>query len=121
LEISATHIIDFEEMVNQKIRSNGTLKQWRATEKKLKEFISHKFKRQDLELSRIEYSFASKFYDYLTFKRIPKLGEAAAMKQISNTKQLLTTAETNKYIKKNQLKNSNVAVKNPKFHLWKSS
>ncbi len=43
LEFSAKHIMEFAGMVKREIWSNETLKQWRATENKLKEFITVEF------------------------------------------------------------------------------
>jgi hypothetical protein len=87
-------------MVDKKLRSKETLKQWKATKKKLVEFIAYQFKKSDFDLSDINYSFAAKFYKYLTLKRTILLKEAAAMKQIKNTKQILSIAETNNWIEK---------------------
>ena len=57
-----------------------------------------RIKKEDVALSSIEYSFAPKFHRYLTVTRVEKLGDAAAMKQIKNTKQIFGIAVSNNYI-----------------------
>lgn len=115
LELSANHIIEFEEMVKREIRSKETLKQWRATENKLREFITVEFDVKDIPLKDIEYSFALKLFKYLTIKRKVKLGESAAMKQIKNTKQLLSIAETNNWIFKNPIEKFKCGSEDPEI------
>lgn len=115
LELASIHITEFTEMVESGKRSPETLKQWKATEKKLNEFIPYEFKRQDLLLSEIEYSFAQKFYRYLTVKRIKKLNSAAAMKQIKNTKQLLNVAEANDWVVKNPIEKFRCGSEDPEI------
>lgn len=115
LKLSANHIVEFEEMVKREIRSKETLKQWRATENKLREFITVEFNVRDIPLKDIEYSFALKFFKYLTIKRKVKLGESAAMKQIKNTKQLLSIAETNNWISKNPIEKFKCGSEDPEI------
>lgn len=56
-----------------------------------------------MDLSDIEYSFAHNFYNYLTIEREVLLQEAAAKKQIKNLKQLLSLAETSRWVEKNPI------------------
>lgn len=113
IELSAHHILEFEELVRLKKRSAETLKQWRATQNKLKEFLLFEYKKEDVAFSSIEYSFAPKFHRYLTVTRVEKLGEAAAMKQIKNTKQILNIAVSNNYIQKNPIENFKCGAEEP--------
>lgn len=101
LELTEIHIKDFSDLVEKELRSKETLKQWKATQKKIAEFLKFEFKVTDLSLSAIEYSFAQKFYKYLAVKRTPVLKDAATMKQIKNLKQILNIAEANLWILKN--------------------
>lgn len=103
LQVADKHIANFEAMVNKGIRSKETLKQWRATRKKIKEFLTASFDCLDCNLSDIEFSFATKFNNYLTIERKKILGEAAAKKQIKNLKEILTFAETSAWISKNPI------------------
>lgn len=103
LELTEIHIKDFSELVEKKLRSKETLKQWKATQKKITEFLKFEFRVNDITLSSIEYSFAQKFYKYLAVKRTPALKDAATMKQIKNLKQILNIAEANLWILKNPI------------------
>ncbi|HEX5553182.1 MAG TPA: phage integrase SAM-like domain-containing protein [Chitinophagaceae bacterium] len=67
------------------------------------EFVKFEFGQNDLDVSEIEYSFATKFHKYLTIEREKVLQEAAAKKQIKNTKQLLSMAESNNFVSKNPI------------------
>jgi len=103
LQMADMQIKEFSIMVDKKLRSNETLKQWRSTRKKIVEFIRFEYGQDDLDISCIDYSFATKFYKYLTVDRKKILQEAAAKKQLKNTKQLLTLAESNNLLGKNPI------------------
>ena len=103
LQVADMHIRDFTKMVEKELRSYETLKQWKATRKKIVEFLQFEYSTEDIAVSEIEYSFATKFYKYLTVDRETVLQEAAAKKQIKNTKQLLTLAESNNLMDKNPI------------------
>jgi site-specific recombinase XerD len=103
LQISDLHVANFKKMVDKKLRSPETLKQWNATRKKIEEFLIVHFKLKDMDLNSIEFSFAVKFYNYLTVDRKKVIGEAAAKKQIKNLKEILTVAETNNWVLKNPI------------------
>ncbi|MDN3579648.1 site-specific integrase [Mucilaginibacter flavus] len=103
LQVTDLHISNFKKMVDKKLRSGETLKQWNATRKKIEEFLVTHFRIKDMDLEAIDYSFAVKFYNYLTIDREKVLGEAAAKKQIKNTKEILTFAETSTWILKNPI------------------
>lgn len=103
LQLTEKYIADFQTMVTKGLRSAQTLRQWRATYNKIQEFVQHEYLKEDIEVNEIEYSFASRFYRYLTIEREKVIGEAAAKKQIKNTKQILTLAESEGYIEKNPI------------------
>jgi len=103
LEVADKQVSEFEEMVRKTLRSAETFRQWRPTRRKIEEFIRHQFKTKVLELSRIEFSFAQKFYTYLTVKRKVRLQDATAKKQLKNTRQILSPAEANGCIPKNPI------------------
>jgi len=103
LQVSDVHIANFKKMVDKKLRSPETLKQWNATRKKIEEFLVTQFHLKDIELAAIEHSFAVKFYNYLTIDREKILGEAAAKKQVKNLKEILTFAETSNWVTKNPI------------------
>ncbi|WP_231427700.1 site-specific integrase [Pedobacter sp. Leaf250] len=103
LELSEYHLAEFAELAAIGQHSKATLRQWRSSQRKLKEFISFEFKCSDLLLSEIEFSFAQKLFRYLTIKRLKKLKAAAANKQIKNAKKLLNLAEANGWLLKNPI------------------
>ena len=79
-------IKSFAKKVKKGLRSEGTLRQWRSTKRKVESFIIHEFKRNDINLSEIKYSFAESFYEYLTVEVDNPLSEATAKKHIKKTK-----------------------------------
>lgn len=103
LELTERYIGDFQKMVGKGLRSEQTLRQWRATRNKIQEFIEYEYRIDDIELKDVENSFATKFYRYLTIERERVLQEAAAKKQIKNTKQILTLAESEGFIEHNPI------------------
>ncbi len=115
LEVAELQVSEFSEMVDKKLRSKETLKQWKATKKKLTEFVRYAFKSKDIALVEIEYVFAQKFYNYLTLKRNPALKEAAAMKQVKNVKQILNLAETNSWLPKNPIDKFKCGAEEPEI------
>lgn len=50
LQVSDLHIANFKKMVDKKLRSGETLKQWNATRNKIEEFLIAQFKLKDLDL-----------------------------------------------------------------------
>ncbi|TKC01564.1 site-specific integrase [Pedobacter cryotolerans] len=116
LELTNIHINDFAELVEKKLRSKETLKQWKATKKKIVEFLKFEFKANDIELAAIEYSFAQKFYKFLAVKRVPTLKDPAAMKQIKNLKQILNIAEANLWIAKNPIQKFKCGSEDPEIN-----
>ncbi|MBB5645711.1 site-specific integrase [Pedobacter cryoconitis] len=115
LELASLHIECFTLLVEKNQRSKETLKQWKSTKKKIAEFITYTFKSKDLELSEIDQSFAHKFYTFLIVKRKPSIQQAAAMKQIKNTKQLLNIAENNKWIISNPIEKFRCGSEEPEI------
>jgi len=103
LQASDQHIANFNKLVDKKLRSGETLKQWNGTRKKIEEFLVYHFQLRDMELGALDYAFAVKFYNYLTIDRVKVLGEAAAKKQVKNLKEILTFAETSTWILRNPI------------------
>ncbi|MEH3112588.1 site-specific integrase [Pedobacter terrae] len=115
LELVDFHIKEFERLVEKSLRSKETLKQWKATKNKILEFLQVEFKVNDMDLSDVEYSFAQKLYNYLVLKRCPTLGDAAAMKQIKNLKQILNIAEANQWLLKNPIEKFKCGSEDPEI------
>ena len=68
LQVSDLHIANFKKMVDKGLRSGETLKQWNATRKKIEEFLVEQYQLIDMDLGSIDFSFAVKFYNYLTLE-----------------------------------------------------
>lgn len=126
-------IKEFEKKTNKPIdstekRSKETLKQWNSTRTKLIEYLNYRHtgekpfisrkqqrnkeqqktyiqdgKQYDIALSEIKPVFAEEFITYLTEDRTIKIGEAAANKQLKNTKQVFTYAVTKSRLQVNPL------------------
>lgn len=81
-------ITKFEEKVNKKKRSAGTLKCWRCLRRKLEPFIKHEYRRSDLNLKDIRFAFAEDFLDYLMLTDANEIDSNTAMKYVKTTKQV---------------------------------
>ncbi|QNK64101.1 site-specific integrase [Pedobacter sp. PAMC26386] len=115
LELADLQIKEFSDLVEKKLRSPETLKQWKATKNKIAEFLLYQKKINDMELIDIKYCFAQDFLTFLTVKRSSVLGEAAAMKQIKSTKQILKLAETCGWITKNPIEKFRCGADEPEI------
>jgi len=80
LQVADMNINSLVKMVNKNLRSNETLKRWKATRKKIETFIREVYRDIHLKIDEIDYTFATKFYNYLTIEREPLLSEASAKK-----------------------------------------
>ncbi|QNK63922.1 phage integrase SAM-like domain-containing protein [Pedobacter sp. PAMC26386] len=76
MELADLQIKEFSDLVEKKLRSSETLKQWKATKNKIAESLLYQYKINDMELGDVNYSFAQDFLTFLTVKRIPAVGEA---------------------------------------------
>jgi hypothetical protein len=59
----------FAVLVKAAERSENTLKRWRTTKRKIREFLKYKFKKRDVPLSAIKYSHANDFLHFLLTKQ----------------------------------------------------
>lgn len=115
LMVADQFIKDFKELAEKGKRSFETLKQWRATRKKIVEFARYQYRKNDIVLSEITPAFGQNLYRYLTIKREDflkhekdkrrsgNLEEPAAKKQMKNVKQLLQLATDLGYIANNPI------------------
>lgn len=81
----------FAALVKVKQRSGNTLKRWRVTKGKLRQFLQFKFGKWDIPISTFKYSHADDFLHYLLTKH--GIVKNTAMKYLKNTKELLKIAE----------------------------
>lgn len=98
------YIATFASRVEKNLASDGTLRHWRSTRKKVQEFLRAHYKQDDIELSAIKYAFSQSLYEYLTIEVPEPLSEATAKKHIKKLKQILELCSTNEWIAKNPIK-----------------
>lgn len=96
-------IIEFEKLVIKDIRSKETLKGWKSTRNRLREFLIFNYGNDDIDLKNIEYDFARDYVTFLTVDREEIMNESSAMKCVRLLKQLLTYAESKKWIDNNPI------------------
>lgn len=89
----------FARQVKAGIRAASTLRKWRTTKRKIRDFLYSKYKKRDLPLVAFEYEDAIDFMNYLTLSE--DLDEATARKYLKNTKELFEIASDRKWISSN--------------------
>lgn len=103
LEAFDQFIQTFDQKVKKNLRSEGTLRHWRSTRKKVSHYINYQYGRRDLDLREIRYSFADSFYNYLTLEVANPLAEPTAKKHIKKTKQILGACVNQELISANPI------------------
>ncbi|OJV50951.1 MAG: hypothetical protein BGO31_10820 [Bacteroidetes bacterium 43-16] len=109
----------FGKLVDEKKRSDGTLRQWKSSKKKVIEFLhfseekeKEQNKRQKVETEEkeidilfpeISHDFGDEMYDYLTLEAESKLADATAKKHIKKLKQIIKIAVKKKIILENPI------------------
>ncbi len=109
----------FAKLVKKKKRSDGTLRQWKSSKKKVIEFLSfteNKEKEQnekqevetaekeiDILFPDISPDFGDEMFEYLTLEAESKLADATAKKHIKKLKQILKIAVKKKIILENPI------------------
>lgn len=89
----------FAVLVKAGERSENTLKRWRTTKRKIREFLHFKFKKWDVPLSALKYAHAKDFLHFLLTKQ--GIDENTASKYLKNTRELLEIAKTQEWIVNN--------------------
>lgn len=82
-------ITRFEKLVEKGSRSDGTLRQWKSTKRKVIKFLQDKFHASDILYTEIMPDFGDILYDYFTLEVDRPLDDATAKKHIKKTKQIL--------------------------------
>jgi site-specific recombinase XerD len=93
----------FERKAKKGIRSEGTLRHWRSTKRKVEAFIRFRYQRRDIEMTEIDQCFAEEFYDYLTLHLDEPLSEVTAKKLVKWTRQIVKIGVKKKVITANPL------------------
>lgn len=94
-------LIDFLHKVMKKQRSAATLVRWKMTKSKILNFLWRQYRKVDVLLQDIGFSFAGRLFDHLTTE--DACGHNAAMKHIKNVKQIIDLAVNNDWIIRNPI------------------
>ncbi|MCC8427216.1 site-specific integrase [Mucilaginibacter sp. UR6-11] len=94
------HNDEFEERVNKKKASKGTLARYERLKEKVESFLQKKYKLMDIPLGDIEMALAVNFFHYLTMEDI---GDNTAMKYVKTLKQIIDRAIAEGWIKHNTI------------------
>ncbi|GGH25311.1 hypothetical protein FAZ19_15715 [Sphingobacterium alkalisoli] len=68
----------FAKLVQNKKRSDGTMRHWRTTRGKVFDFLVNHYKKKDIYFAEIRPSFGDELYEYLTLDAGSKLSEPTA-------------------------------------------
>lgn len=113
LEAADRMIESFEEKVNKKLASKGTLTILRTTKSKVESFLQYGYKKTDLPVKEMKPSFAIEFFDYLLLKDPAYISSNTAMKYIKKTRQFISYAKDRGWVKENPLKEFKCKYKQP--------
>jgi len=89
----------FAVLVKAEERSKNTLKRWRATKRKIRDFLHFKFKKWDVPLSTIKYADAKSFLHFLLTRQ--GIEENTANKYLKNMRELFQIAEDQEWLARN--------------------
>lgn len=89
MEGFAEFIDRFEKLVEKGLRSDGTLRQWKSTKRKVQKFLEDKYRTSDILYTEVMPDFGDILFDYFTLEVDKPLDEATAKKHIKKTKQIL--------------------------------
>lgn len=104
LEVFEDFINRFKKFVKKGERSYETLKHWHSAEKKIKAFLKFQYKTEDFTLENIKYSFAEKFFDYMTLELEKPISDVTAKGYVKKLKQILENCANHNYITNNPIK-----------------
>lgn len=89
----------FAHQVRKQRRANTTLRKWRTTKRKIRNWLQNKYKKWDRSICEFELYDAQDFMDYLIL--VEDLEECTARKYIKNTKELFEIACVRKWLPSN--------------------
>jgi site-specific recombinase XerD len=121
LQVFDYHYEKFSSKVTEGKRSAATLKKWKTTKDKVKQFLKDEYKLTDIPLTKIEDTFGEDFQDFLTSTNIntgrKAIDDNTASKYIKNTKHVLKLAVKRKWLKQNPLADHVCSYVNPERDL----
>jgi len=104
LKVYEDFIKRFKKLVKKKERSNDTLKHWYSAEKKIKSFLKFQYNASDYNLADIRYSFAEKFFDYMTLELEKPISDVTAKGYVKKLKQILENCTNKNFLPYNPIK-----------------
>jgi site-specific recombinase XerD len=116
LQAFAVFTEKFELQVSRGIRADGTLRQWRTTTRKVLAFIKKHYRTTDLLFTDVDFSFAEKFYDFLTLEVEHPLSDITAKKHVKKVRQILKAGVRTKQIPNNPLDGFNCSGDEKEVH-----
>lgn len=93
MEAADRHIAFVEEMVERNKLAVGTLKTFKTTRIKLREYLKYEFSKEDIKIVKLNVGFAYSFYEYLTLRDPARIEANSAYKYLSKTKQFIAEAK----------------------------
>ncbi|RZJ88316.1 MAG: site-specific integrase [Chryseobacterium sp.] len=103
IEMFDDFIVKFSKLVDKEERSDGTLRQWRSTRKKVIEFLFHQTEILDVTFPQITPMFGEQMYEYLTTEVKEPLSDATAKNRIKKVKQIIKIAVKQQIIESNPI------------------
>lgn len=108
VQVSTLHIQEMKQFLG-KSTSYGNYKNYKTTHKYILEFIPKVYKKKDLPLDEINYSFIKKYEYYLQTEKNCK--QNGMMKQMQRLKKVLNWAIKNEYLENNPFVNYTISFK----------
>ncbi|WP_186756525.1 site-specific integrase [Echinicola salinicaeni] len=120
-EHTLMELVDFHNKHNIGILAEGTLKNYKTTERHLQEFLKTRKRKSDIPLSEIDYKFITDYENHLrTFKpkdhRRRPVANNGVMKHLIRLKKLMTLAFKMEWMKKDPFLNYKFRYKKVERH-----
>lgn len=108
VQVSTLHINEMEQFIG-KNSSYGNYKNYKTTHKYILEFIPLVYKKNDLPLEEVNYSFIKKYEYFLQTEK--SCTQNGTMKQMQRLKKVLNWAIKNEYLSVNPFRNYSISFK----------
>jgi site-specific recombinase XerD len=108
VQVSTLHINEMEQFIG-KNSSYGNYKNYKTTHKYILEFIPLVYKKKDLPIEEVNYSFIKKYEYFLQTEKT--CTQNGTMKQMQRLKKVLNWAIKNEYLSVNPFRNYSISFK----------
>lgn len=108
IQVSTLHLQEMEQFLG-KSSTYGNYKNYKTTHKYMVEFIPKIYRKKDLPLDEVNYSFIKKYEHFLQTEK--DCENNGAMKQLQRLKKVLNWAIKNEYLTENPFKNYTISFK----------